>query len=65
MQEFSGTPSEPELDMRSPRPQAANDAAGKVAGQSGHWDDADGEGPDRLFNRYRRLRLQALAENAA
>lgn len=31
------------------------------------WDAADGEGPDRLFNRYRRLRLQALApvENAA
>ncbi len=23
------------------------------------WDDADGAGPDRLFNRYRRLRLDA------
>ena len=26
------------------------------------WEEADGTGPDRLFNRYRRLRLQALAQ---
>jgi hypothetical protein len=25
------------------------------------WDAADGAGPDRLFNRYRRLRLDARA----
>jgi hypothetical protein len=28
------------------------------------WDAADGAGPDRLFNRYRRLRLDARAAPA-
>ncbi|QGZ40077.1 hypothetical protein IP92_05567 [Pseudoduganella flava] len=58
-------------DILLGRPPAANDAA--AAGHDGHdglplpamWEEADGEGPDRLFNRYRRLRLQALAGNAA
>jgi hypothetical protein len=53
------------------RPEAANDGAdGRHEKPDGMprpavWDEADGEGPDRLFNRYRRLRLQALAGNAA
>jgi len=51
---------------------AANDGKGGSheghhggAPAASHWSAADGEGPDRLFNRYRRLRLQALAEQAA
>ncbi|GGY44422.1 hypothetical protein [Pseudoduganella albidiflava] len=29
--------------------------------QASGWEAADGAGPDRLFNRYRRLRLDAWA----
>jgi hypothetical protein len=50
-------------DFLVPRPEAANDPPPQP--QPPVWEPADGEGPDRLFNRYRRLRLQALAESAA
>ncbi len=52
------------LGVRHPLP-PANEEPGQATDHV--WDAADGEGPDRLFNRYRRLRLQALApaENAA
>lgn len=58
-------------DILLGRPQAANDGAPgqcdkpDAMARPAVWDEADGEGPDRLFNRYRRLRLQALAGNAA
>ena len=58
-------------DILLGRPQAANDGAhrgdDKPDGlpRPSVWEEADGEGPDRLFNRYRRLRLQALEGNAA
>ncbi len=41
------------------RPRGDEGAGDAVAGT---WAAADGEGPDRLFNRYRRLRLAVLAE---
>ena len=53
-------------DILLGRPQAANDDGhGDGAAPPPTWDEADGEGPDRLFNRYRRLRLLALTETAA
>ena len=53
-------------DLLTPRPQAANDPPPpQPPALPPMWEPADGEGPDRLFNRYRRLRLQALAESAA
>ena len=42
-----------------PAAPAANDAPASPAPFA--WDAADGAGPDRLFNRYRRLRLDAVA----
>jgi len=54
-------------EMLLGRPQPANGGTGGPdAGprEPFGWDDADGDGPDRLFNRYRRLRLEAWAAAA-
>lgn len=50
------------------RPPAAHDACDAaieprvMEGRRVAWEEADGDGPDRLFNRYRRLRLSALGD---
>ena len=46
----------PRIESAAP---AANDAPALPVPFA--WDAADGAGPDRLFNRYRRLRLDAVA----
>jgi hypothetical protein len=46
-----------EILLGRPPAEPGRDAAPR---EPAYWDEADGEGPDRLFNRYRRLRLSAL-----
>ncbi|QBE64098.1 hypothetical protein [Pseudoduganella lutea] len=53
-----------EMLLGCPWPPQQADAHATL-GQPFGWDAADGAGPDRLFNRYRRLRLSARDEPAA
>ena len=53
-----------EMLLGRPRLPHADADADAAPGEPFGWDLADGAGPDRLFNRYRRLRLSAQNEPA-
>ena len=51
-------------EMLLGRPRHPHGGAEAAPSEPFGWDVADGAGPDRLFNRYRRLRLSAQGEPA-